>query len=338
MLMLLSVLEDYFGEESESSSSSQQQEPSDGSERSFSASPVTNFGEALVEGTAAPSIVTPPLSKRSPIQCTTKPLGLPSISFPTKKRTYGSGYSYSSNGLNPLLLYPSRHALGYNGLEKQFQLTTQGASSSELHRACRSNSSDIASHILSIIKFDHSAVRSRAQLARLTVDPGSFYRHERQPQEPYTLPINLVLLHQSPDNPKALGLLAKAGADVLTLPDGPDQEGSLSIALKLYPQNWALVDLLLKANPACAMVTDMRQNLPLHIACLRGSPLPVIRRLYLANPRAMYQPNWNGEAPYHIVQRNPTLASHAVSDYFFAVSARRERRKPRRPMSSSSNQ
>lgn len=321
MLMLLSLMmEDCSEGESELSSQSC-------GGRNFSASPpLTLYDQS--EGGQQHQIVTPTAS-RCMLRWSESPRHQHSLNgHGHHKAATGNGQTSlqmaSSRSLERKHLSPDSCPLAEN----------RNHTVSQLHSLWRGDSHvELSSLTERILKVDPMAVRRRYKLPRLTVNPNSFYRHEREVYEPYDLPLNLAILHHGDskvfrDNREALKLLAQASSDVLTLADGPDQGGSLGIALRHHPENLELTKLLLETNPSCAMVTDQRRNLPLHVACFYGASLPVVREVFFANPRALFnEPNWNGETPYHIALRNHSLSSSSVSDFFYTVTARQERGK-----------
>ena len=336
MLLLLSAMEASSGSSSTFSLSNNNQVPGNCSTRSFSASTSavtasdtsssSNHKEGAIEQETRKQVSSGGVQRMPHAQVPASPTN--------SKAGFYRRYTAKNNGLRSLLLASAKPPQGYMDLESQLSPTLAyganiSAEESPLHRACRHKCSDQCSVIANILQGDKMAIRRRCQLPKISVEISSIYREQRQHYEPYSLPLNLAIFYFDASMIHSLKLLAKSGPDVLTLADGPDRAGSLSIALRHCPREFELVELLLEANPSCALATDNHQNTPLHVACLRGASLPVIRRVYCANPKALYQPNWNGDTPYHIVQRNPTLTSTAVADFFFVVPARRERRKPR---------
>jgi ankyrin repeat protein len=156
-----------------------------------------------------------------------------------------------------------------------------------LHRACQlfPNSPEI---IRSALLVDAEAIRQREKLSLISNCSGNKRAHKRRTRtsEPYALPINIALRNKA--SYRALKILVDAGADTVEIGDGYEGSTSLSIALKMNPKNVSVTDLLLSSNPRCAMVPDRHQNYPLHVACLRGSSLEVVVRLYSEYPNALF--------------------------------------------------
>ena len=211
--------------------------------------------------------------------------------------------------------------------------SSNGSSSEEapslLHSVCCWNDhEDLASIVSNVLCRDHEAIRRRFKLARTSkVDPKSVFRPERGSHEPYTLPLNLALLHQPKQAPnmKVLHLLAERDPDVLLQDD--NGTSSLLITLRHHPTNLALVQLLFQTNPRCIHVSDQRGNTPLHVACSNGNPsLDVVQEVYRRCPAAMDQKNINGETPWSMIQRKTHLSSSPVGEFLYACSVRRGRR------------
>ena len=209
-------------------------------------------------------------------------------------------------------------------------LATNEEAPSLLHSVCCwVDHEDLASIVYNVLYRDDEAIRRRCTLKRATskVNSKSLFRRERQSHEPFALPLNLALVHQPMKSPnlKVLEILAERGRDVLVQDD--NGSSSLLIALKHHPTNLALVQLLLKTNPACIRVSDKRGNTPLHIACSRGNPsLTVVQEVYQHYPAAIDQKNINGETPSSIIQRKTHLSSSPVGEFLYACSVRRRRR------------
>jgi len=222
-------------------------------------------------------------------------------------------------------------------------------SPSQLHTICCWNDhEDLATICANVLSRDPKAIVRRFKLIRSSTkpDPKSLFHQERQNYEPYTLPINLALFHQSNGqknkiklNFKVLQVLAEAGPEVLCMPDGGGSgsgataatTSSLLIAIRHHPKNLKIVRLLLETNPQCIHVTDKRGNTPLHMACFYSTgtqaSLEVIQELYRHDPTAIDQKNINGETPWTMIQRNSRLSSSPVADFLYACSKRRDQRK-----------
>jgi ankyrin repeat protein len=76
-----------------------------------------------------------------------------------------------------------------------------------------------------------------------------------------------------------------------------------------------MFELFLLANSNTARVSDKYNNTPLHVACMSGSSLPMIKYLLAVSMDSMYKINMNGYTPYDIAVRNHYRCSEEVVDF-----------------------
>jgi len=192
-----------------------------------------------------------------------------------------------------------------------------------VHQACQlfPKSVDI---IRSALQSDRDAVRRYEKLEQLKLNSTMkwglmknkiplFNVKKRRVMESYRLPINIALKYKASN--EVIKLLIDADPTTLLLPDGNDDYHSLIIAIKTKPNDLSMIELLLVSNPKCIMMTDRRQNYPLHIACSKGSNLNVIRFLYNQYPVSAIKKNFNGETGLDIAQRNAVICDEDVIDF-----------------------
>jgi hypothetical protein len=144
------------------------------------------------------------------------------------------------------------------------------------------------------------------------------YSKQSSAQETFQFPVNIALKNAA--SPEVVELLAKAAPEILIKPDGPEQVGSLGIALMVI-DNWCddnttankIVDVLLRVNPDCAKGTDKHGNTPLHLAarfnCLSNE---MITKIYDAHPESVNQRNFNGRTPLQVAQMNSSVPENIV--------------------------
>lgn len=201
---------------------------------------------------------------------------------------------------------------------------------SQLHSiCCWTDHEDLASILSSVLARDGEAVRRPFKLARTSeIEPESIFRSKRASHEPYTLPLNLALLHQPAGtlNLVVLRLLGEKGPDVICMDD--NGTSSLLVALRHHPTSVVLAQLLLEINPACVHVADRRGNTPLHIACSSSNDpsLEVVQEIFRLHPAAMDKRNFDGETPWSLLRRKTHLSKSPVGEFLYACSVRRGRR------------
>lgn len=144
------------------------------------------------------------------------------------------------------------------------------------------------------------------------------YSKQSLVQETFHFPVNIALKNAA--SPQVVEIVAKAAPGILVKPDGPEQVGSLGIALMVI-DNWCddptiankIVDVLLAVNPDCAQGTDKHGNTPLHLAgrtnCLS---IETITKIYDAHPESANQRNFNGRTPLQVAQINTSVPEHIV--------------------------
>ena len=132
--------------------------------------------------------------------------------------------------------------------------------------------------------------------------------------EVYKYPINVALKHNAPL--EVVQLLAQKAPDVLTLSDGPDQCGSLSIFLQhcqyssssTAESNAQIVHCLINASRESASALDRHQNTPLHYAVRAAHNLTqvALQEIHSAYPTALRQSNFHGRDPVDLAIRSST--------------------------------
>jgi len=161
--------------------------------------------------------------------------------------------------------------------------------------------------------------------------PSPHIIHNRTP-ETYKYPINIALMHGA--SLDVVQLLAQQAPDVLVLPDGPEECGSLSIFLAQvrcshssnnnndphHPsaaENDKIVRALLRASRAAATVLDRHQNSPLHYAvrAARHLPLQTLALIQAAFPDALRQRNFHGQSPLDVAVKSSSSVPLVVVDY-----------------------
>lgn len=176
-------------------------------------------------------------------------------------------------------------------------------SPSLIHHACRRYSLS-ESVVAGAIRVDPENVCRRLSTSSILSEQGK--------GTDYEYPINIAI-QQNATLP-VLKLLANAGPGILAERDGPEQCPSLSCALH-NRRGFDVMSLLLAANPNQARTSDCHGNLPLHVACLYGSPLSVVKLLASSYRCGLWTRNLQGESPLDIAQKHGSLCSGEVVDY-----------------------
>lgn len=189
---------------------------------------------------------------------------------------------------------------------------------SDLHRACVQGNKD---SIIALVAQDRvQAARAvRITTAKKIYNWGTYQLEDKQVCESYAFGLNLAI--RANMDADALQILAKAAPGVLSTPDGDAQESALAVLFKSRPHDVATADEFLLQNPACASLVDRRGNSPLHIACQKGAPLDIIRRLVILYPQALFSYNACGENPLMVAQRSSHLCSEHVAAYLWEKQA-----------------
>lgn len=177
-----------------------------------------------------------------------------------------------------------------------------------LHRACQQFPRKKAM-VKGALKKDPSAVRRRAFIpgvpTKATANSGV-----PAPPEPYQLPINIALAHKA--SVDVLDLLVKADATQLAAKDGIHGSNSLCLALEKRPNDIAVLGMFLVSNPRLIReACDNHDNTPLHVACQRGSALPIVRQLFRLYPAALFHRNESNKTPLDILQQHATVCPKA---------------------------
>jgi len=203
------------------------------------------------------------------------------------------------------------HAQSTSGYQHAFGHSEDLASMGSeplLHRLC-GQKQKVVSVIKSALQDDPEAVRQRFHFNE---------KGKRTCFSPriYSFPINIAL--NSGAEKDILELLVKEGPGVLSEKDGPDQSGSLGIALTLQrPRN--VVMFLMLANPKCARTRDRYWNLPLHTAVrLRNASLSTVKTIHFAYPEALTKRNLHGETPLDIAVRS-LVCPQEIVDYLQGI-------------------
>jgi hypothetical protein len=182
--------------------------------------------------------------------------------------------------------------------------------SSLLHQACHLYPETTAV-VLSAIRLDPTSISRRVPTPATVAEDGGQTQRKRTKLEGYSLPINIAL--KSNASLDVLKLLCQAGPAMLVEQDGPESCNSLSTALYLV-KSMEVVQLLIKSNPNSPKTLDRHSNLPLHVACFKGSSLQVVHLLVANYPSSVKQKNLNGLTALEIAQRTQKCED-AVIDY-----------------------
>lgn len=130
----------------------------------------------------------------------------------------------------------------------------------------------------------------------------------------YIYPINIALMNHA--SLEVIEFLAMQGPEVLERPDGPEQSGSLGIALSCcffqgkescLEYGISVVNILLNANLRCASIADKRLNTPLHKVVRMNVPIDLLARIYLAHPENLDRRNLLGQIPLHVAEMNTSV-------------------------------
>ena len=127
----------------------------------------------------------------------------------------------------------------------------------------------------------------------------------------YTLPLNIAIQYNA--DPRVLELLVNIAPQVILIPDGPDLESSLHIAIKHHCPTES-IDMMLRAMPSAAAATrDRHSNTPLHAACLmRPEDDDLIRKLLRCHPEAAKERNFHAQTPLFLLQRSNRNVSEST--------------------------
>lgn len=162
-------------------------------------------------------------------------------------------------------------------------------SPSLLHHCCKrhSQSASVVSAVL--------GVDSQAPLRRFPRSCVAFLKRRKQSEFDY--PINIALHHDAPL--QVLRLLAEASSGILVNGDGPEWCCALSCAL-YERRDIQVISLLLGANPDQIRVRDRHLNYPIHVACLGGASLEIVKLLATSYRHALRKRNFHGQTPVEI--------------------------------------
>jgi hypothetical protein len=191
---------------------------------------------------------------------------------------------------------------------------------SRLHRLCCRKSVTV-SEVKAILAVDPEAIRRRVAVRTLKQASKDKTRHahdHRQLQrEPLTYPLNLAIHHKVSSDV----ILYLLGVDptICLKPDGRMLESSLHILLRISHRHdlFQIVDLFLKANPACARTIDGRNQVPLHVTVAFGAELHVVRRLCTAFPQALQVRNRYGHTVMDMAGHRHLTCPPVVAEYLW---------------------
>lgn len=137
-------------------------------------------------------------------------------------------------------------------------------------------------------------------------------------REWFSYPINIAL--RCGTVLEVVDILAKAGPDVLLLPDGLNKSNSLDLALHRGYED-GIVQLLLSVNREAAKSVDRDANTPLHTAVKVGTTSKnVFAMIYKAYPDAVRSRNFHGSTPLDLAIRSPSCPEEIV-DYLQNLSS-----------------
>jgi hypothetical protein len=126
----------------------------------------------------------------------------------------------------------------------------------------------------------------------------------------YTLPLNIAIQYNA--DPRVLELLVNIAPQVIQIPDGPNLESSLHIAIKHHCPMES-IDMMLRAMPSAAATRDRHSNTPLHATCLmRPEEDALIRNLLLCHPEAANERNFHAQTPLFLLQRSNRNVSEST--------------------------
>jgi len=136
--------------------------------------------------------------------------------------------------------------------------------------------------------------------AALLSCPEDISKRYSVPAQDFSLPLHLALHHSACH--AVVKLLVEANPSVLLQKDGSQGITPLVTALRTSPQDTALHQYLVRAQPdATTMISNLTQDYPLHVACQFGCSLDTVQTLIRSFPLALYVPNGRGQKPLDIV-------------------------------------
>ena len=187
---------------------------------------------------------------------------------------------------------------------------------SSLHRAC-CRPGVTPMEIYQLLQRDPGAASrsERLQTSKAVYDHGLQRRVEKLVNEPYTLPLNLAIAHRQSN--QVLDMLMNVAPAVLTMRDGPEREGPLSILLKCSPQDTDTVDRMLLLSPKCVALRDKRGNTPAHIACTRTAALDAVRHICIMYPESLRMRNSHGHTPLRLAELYTRTCSEEVCAFLW---------------------
>ena len=251
---------------------------------------------------------------------------------------------------------------------------TTDIAASLLHNTCKLFPTSL-SVIESAVQFDPEAIHTAIPTMCSTKHtPGTAVSHDfnkntshsRSPPSStaairnfYSFPLNIALQYNASID--VIAFLLQLYPDVLTKIDGPNQTGSLSIALSAINADEIeecttattqatrengnmgsladdtmgktggtridqLIRMFVMANPHCVKVVDRRQNTALHyLAKRQGCDISCesISMVYQLYPEALNMRNGLGHTPVQVAQRNPTVTD-TLLDHWYEYSYREQ--------------
>jgi hypothetical protein len=156
-----------------------------------------------------------------------------------------------------------------------------------------------------------SSFRSLSKAGRGGESAPSLFK-KRKVTEAFGYPINIALKRNASDD--VIDLLIREGPDVLSLPDGPDDTSTLTIAIELGKSHDVLKRII-KANPNVVHTRDKYDNLPLHsLLQSRAGPLiESVKMVYRAYPQGLRSVNFHGHTPLDLAVRNESCGEHVLN-------------------------
>lgn len=172
-----------------------------------------------------------------------------------------------------------------------------------LHHCCKRHSQSVSA-VSAVLRVNPQDARRRFPRSRV-----AFLKRRKESEFDY--PINIALHHDA--SLQVLRLLAEASSDILIDGDGPEWCSSLSCAL-YERRGIQVIRLLLEAHPDQVRVRDRHLNYPIHVACLCGASLEIIKLVAISYRRALRRRNFHGQTPVDIAIRS-TLCGNDAADF-----------------------
>lgn len=187
-------------------------------------------------------------------------------------------------------------------------------SSIELHLACCNSSVDLYT-VLRILQVDIASAARSVPLKSIKPIWNPVYNvvQPKFVKETYTFPLNLAIKNRA--DPDIIEILLSVAPSVLVTKDGPREEYPISILLKHAPHDISTVNKILLRCPQSAGSMDRYGNTPLHVACMHGASMEIVRRLYLLCPQSLKRMNFHGKTPLDIARQQTCTCPESVALY-----------------------